>query len=107
MAAAYGASLGGGGLSKSTSGRARRCWARPVSRSLTAERNVAAASISARLGGPVAGLMIRACEMGAELSCHAPVRLPCPRRADPVGRAGREPDQQRGAALGAGPLAAA
>src|SRR5580698_674608 len=106
MAAAYGASLRGGGwLSKTISGRASRCWSIPAWRSLTAERNVAVASISARSKGPAAGLMIRACETGAGLSCHAPAwqELHCLRQ---LGRARGDVDQQGGAARGADPFGA-
>src|ERR1700683_2482084 len=106
MAAAYGASLRGGGWSSKTiSGRVSRGGSSPAGGSLPAERNVAAASISARSKGPAAGLMIRACEMDAGLSCHAPAWQEL-HHLRQLGRARGDVDQQGGAACGAHPLGA-
>src|SRR5258708_27126724 len=64
---------------------------------------MAAASISARFAGPASGLMIRACDTGAELSCHP---VPPLQRFLCIMQGGIEAEQQGSAAVGAGPLGA-
>src|SRR5262249_47562791 len=99
---ANGASLRGGGwFSNTISDRSRRCWSIPASRSVTADRKMTAASISARFADRAAGLMIRACDTAAQLSCHP---VPPLQRFHRITQRGAQADQQGSAAVGAGPL---